>query len=149
MLGIARVQLERMLHKYRELARLRAAHAAGSPPPDKAFFVGFAAEFPGALRELDRLPPHALEARLRELEHQLCREPERAVFIDNEPWLVVSLSYHATLAAPGRWPSDYVAVIAPLARSGGGRRRVTAAFTAIAAQQRLRPEEVRALLFPW
>lgn len=149
MLAVARVSLVRLLHKHRELVRLRAAYAAGEPPPDKAFFVSFVAEFPGALRELDRLPAPVLEARLHALEHALSTEPDREEFIDladeGGPWLVITLAYHATLAAPGTWPAGYAA---PLVASGGKQRRVAATIAAIATQHGLTTDDVRALLFP-
>jgi hypothetical protein len=57
--------MERLLHKYLEIARLRRNVSA--EPPTQAMRA-LAAEFPGALRELDQVPQAVLEARIAELE---------------------------------------------------------------------------------
>jgi hypothetical protein len=63
-----------LLAKYEEIARLRQAVAAGGTPADEANALrALAARFPGALRELDVLPPEELAAILQAL-----REPAPA-----------------------------------------------------------------------
>jgi hypothetical protein len=49
-----------MLEKYRQIAFLRAAEAAGTLPDPAPVARALATRFPGALRELDRLPPREL-----------------------------------------------------------------------------------------
>ncbi|GAB4217022.1 MAG: hypothetical protein OHK0013_44160 [Sandaracinaceae bacterium] len=55
----------RLRAKYVEILALRDAHARGEDPPDlRARLRALAAAFPGALRELDRLPRETIMARL-------------------------------------------------------------------------------------
>jgi hypothetical protein len=46
--------LAALARKYRALEALREAHARGEPGPGRAALAALAAEFPGALRELDQ-----------------------------------------------------------------------------------------------
>ena len=56
--------MHRMIFKYEEMLRLRLAIGTESPIED---LRRLSAEFPGALRELDRLPVLEIERRLSEL----------------------------------------------------------------------------------
>lgn len=100
-------EIARLLAKYEEMRRLRLAHlAAAKAEPDEAepdprpAMIALAAEFPGALRELDRLPLGAIEARLAALAK--ARDDRRAV----APWMTAQSVHHrfarAALAAK-RW----------------------------------------------
>lgn len=58
-----------MIFKYEEILRLRRAHqaAAGAETTPRDALRALSHEFPGSLRELDRLPLEEIEARLRAL----------------------------------------------------------------------------------
>jgi len=94
-------RLERLAHKYRTLAALRARRealqAAGADCFDEAegaqrrrAFRRIARQFPGALRELDTTPAAALAARLDDVERALAGGPVA-------PWIPVVIDYHLTL----------------------------------------------------
>jgi hypothetical protein len=110
------------------MRRLRDDAARGLPP-DRADLQALAAEFPGALRELDDTPPEALEARATELEgdHPL------------PLWARVTWLYHAALRRDLE------------ATRRGDRPRgglVERAVSAVAATLGLEPREVEALALP-
>ena len=74
----ARAELGELSAKYRVMRRLRAAqasdHDAGKEHhPDREELKAFAARWPGALSEIDRLPMDALDARLAEVDALLAR----------------------------------------------------------------------------
>jgi len=60
-----------LARKYRTLLALRTT-------PDRSALAGLAAEFPGALRELDELPAGELERRIAELDAAAPLRPELA-----------------------------------------------------------------------
>jgi len=84
--------IARLLHKYDTLAALRASRARGEPLPEKAVFKALAAEHPGALHELDRLPLLEIDAR---------RDALRAALStgDVAPWMTAMACYHALYRA--------------------------------------------------
>lgn len=84
--------LARLLHKYETLVELRRARARGEPIPEKAVFKRLAAEFPGALYELDRAPMEDLDARREALAATLAGAPEA-------PWMRPMAAYHALYRA--------------------------------------------------
>ncbi|HKP61218.1 MAG TPA: hypothetical protein VJV78_31025 [Polyangiales bacterium] len=105
--------LSGLLDKYTRLLRLRSVPDA-LPPRDE--LRSLARQFPGSLRELDRLPLPLIEARLRELEQVLAegREPTQ--------WMRLQVSYHGFMRATLRikrwsraWPEEQEAAQAELA----------------------------------
>lgn len=90
MLACGPEEIAALTEKYRLLLDLRRAHERGEPTPGRALFQGLAARFPGALRELDRMPMATLERRLAELAAigEGAAPPE---------WMVACASYHALL----------------------------------------------------
>lgn len=85
-------QLDRLRFKYREIADLRDAHIGGSAEDPRPRMRALAAEFPGALRELDQLRRESIAERIDALESVLTgREDPRT-------WMVALIHYHRTLA---------------------------------------------------
>lgn len=82
----ARVTRDDLLRKYRALQALRATADA----PDVAALRALAAEFPGALRELDAMPAAELDARAVALEG--C-----ASLDDAPPWAAPVAGYHGLM----------------------------------------------------
>lgn len=106
--------LSGLLDKYRRLLRLRT-YPAAMPPRDELRAISSA--YPGALRELDRLPLGAIESRLSELERTLARGGPP------ELWMRLQISYHGYMRAAlrikrwsQRWPDDAVSAGLELAR---------------------------------
>ena len=64
--------LARLREKYLRMKALRAA----TGEPDRAVLQALAREFPGALAEIDRIPPEVLEARLATLDRLIKRDGE-------------------------------------------------------------------------
>ncbi|MBN8610967.1 MAG: hypothetical protein J0L92_10310 [Deltaproteobacteria bacterium] len=99
--------VSRLTHKYTEILTLRDAHARGEDPPDvRQRLRALAARFPGALRELDRLPREAIVEKLA----QLARAEGAASLA---PWMIAIDRYHRWLrvglrrrSALGPPPSD-------------------------------------------
>jgi hypothetical protein len=96
--------LSGLLDKYRRLHRLRTEPAVLAPREE---LRRLARRWPGSLRELDRLPLEALEARVGALEAVL--EGGREV----EGWMRLQVSYHGFMRAALRvkrwsrdWPED-------------------------------------------
>ena len=85
--------LDALRCKYQTLLELRVRHAQDASIAPRAELARLAAEFPGALRELDRLPLAKLEARLFALERVLAAgaEPER--------WMALQCAYHGFMRA--------------------------------------------------
>lgn len=84
---------EMLRAKYRELRRLRdedAAERASDPKPEMA---KLAARFPGALRQIDRLPRSVIEARLAELDACIARGAPAP------RWACLEVAYHGRLRA--------------------------------------------------
>src|SRR5207247_10318472 len=80
--------LEALADKYRRIAALRQAKSAGQPDPPRRWFAGFAAQFPGVLRELDTLTLDDIAPRERDL-RAACERPETA-----EAWMRWVSAYH-------------------------------------------------------
>ena len=86
-------EIARLLHKYEVLASLRAARARGEPIPERAVFKALAAELPGALYELDRLPIEDIESRRAALADVASGAAPVA------PWMTAMATYHALYRA--------------------------------------------------
>lgn len=71
MSGADRDALRSLREKYLALERLRQADADGGGGDPRAEMAALAARFPGALRELDRLPLDEIDARLDTLGHAI------------------------------------------------------------------------------
>lgn len=80
--------LRKLVVKYTEIRRLRilALEAPGTDPREE--MATLAAQFPGALREIDELPLEEIDARLASLARAL--EDSAAV----EPWMSAVMSFH-------------------------------------------------------
>ncbi len=104
-----RQQLERLAHKYRTLAALRArreelegsGRAGFSPeelPARREAFRLIAGEFPGALRELDTTTGEKLRARADAVEAELAAlAADPTLSAPAAAWIRVVVDYHATL----------------------------------------------------
>lgn len=106
--------LSGLLDKYRRLLHLRSCPEAAPP---RAELRALALAYPGALRELDRLPLGAIESRLSELERTCARGAPP------ELWMRLQISYHGYMRAALRikrwsrqWPDDAVTAALELAR---------------------------------
>lgn len=89
---VERAELHRLAGKYRQLAALWRANLLDNSPAARAAFRPIADEFPGALRELQRVPLEELERRAEALER--AAEAGRA-----EPWMEWMHSYHQLMRA--------------------------------------------------
>lgn len=76
--------------KYAQLEALRRARERGEPIPERAVFKALAERFPGALRELDKLPMEALEKRREQLALALSGGLV-------ERWMVWMVAYHVLM----------------------------------------------------
>lgn len=85
-------ELYALARKYRMLLDLRRAHERTGQVADRSYLQALAIAFPGALRELDRLPLEEIEARAIALE----RAAESGA---PEPWMQWLVAYHALLRA--------------------------------------------------
>lgn len=81
-----------LARKYRTLLALRADHDRDGAVAAPARLRALAAEFPGALRELDALPAAEMEARAGALE-------AAAAGGVVEPWMTAMAGYHALMRA--------------------------------------------------
>lgn len=83
-------RIRALLGKYQAMRALRIAEHATAP---RAELLALASAFPGALRELDRLPLEQIEARMRALEHVLAtgRAPDA--------WMELQSAYHGFMRA--------------------------------------------------
>jgi hypothetical protein len=130
----------RLRSKYVELLGLRDAHARGEEPPDlRARLRALAAAYPGALRELDRLPRAAIVARLAELEGCSAGAPLAPWMLACDRvhhWLRVGLAMRAGGAGDER-----------LRRPPGGRL-VPVVLALVADELGLTPGEVASLVLP-
>ncbi len=84
--------LSQLARKYRALAELRRARAAGEAIPAKEVFRALAGEFPGALNELDNLPFDEIERRHDALARALAGGAE-------ERWMAWIHGYHTLMRA--------------------------------------------------
>ncbi|EYF04681.1 hypothetical protein [Chondromyces apiculatus] len=82
----------RLAEKYRQLGALRRARALGEPVPERQVFRALAAEFPGALHELDNLPLDEIDARRAALDAAVAGGPAA-------PWMEPMAAYHALMRA--------------------------------------------------
>ena len=84
--------------KYLRLRALREEHArarrepTNAEPDPRAAMTRLAADFPGALREIDRLPAHVIDARIAELEAVMEGAPVA-------PWVQAHLHIHSRARA--------------------------------------------------
>ncbi len=118
--------IARIARKYRALVALREAHARGEGVAARPTLRALAAEFPSALREIDRLPMDLLRARARGTE-AAARDPARV-----EPWMEWMAAWHALMAATlatrralprgARPPEERVARLAEAATERAGLR---------------------------
>jgi hypothetical protein len=123
----AGVVVSRLTDKYAEILALRDAHARGEDPPDlRERLRALASRYPGALRELDRLPREVIVQRL-------------AALAENElaPWMVAMDRYH-------RWLRVALRRSRAVPRVGG--RAVPAVVDRVAAELGLTPSEVEDLI---
>jgi hypothetical protein len=127
------------------MRELRAAGAGGEDAAARAALRAFAAEWPGALKELDTLPTAEIERRVR-----ACRDGS------DEPWLAWMARYHALMRAAlairrGEPPREDDAVDDELARAvtrpRHGRINV-AVFAALAREFDRDAKEIWDALFP-
>jgi hypothetical protein len=79
--------------KYQTIRELRLQADADATIAPRAELAALAHAFPGALRELDRLPMASLEARLCALDLALCDAAEP------EPWMWLQSGYHGFMRA--------------------------------------------------
>jgi hypothetical protein len=93
-----------LVNKYERMLRLRTEPTEAPPTAE---LRSLARQFPGSLRELDRLPLETLRARLRALEAVVSAEAPL------EPWMQMQVSYHGYMRATLRikrwsrhWPSE-------------------------------------------
>lgn len=126
--------LRALRDKYATLAEMRRSDARGEPHRPDAFYRALAARFPGALKELDRLPLEEIDRRVSGLARAL---DGGAV----EPWMTAITAYHAKLRE----------LLAAKRRGepvcGGERCSIVALATARAAEASgLGAPEVRTLL---
>jgi hypothetical protein len=84
--------LRALARKYHVMGTLRAAGAGDETPDERAALRQIAAEFPGALRELDTLPTDVIAAR----EHALEAAATSGIV---EPWMSWMHGYHALMRA--------------------------------------------------
>jgi len=83
--------VERLLVKTQAMARLRDAHAGGEEPSDlKAQLRALSREFPGVLRELDRMPREEITRRAAGLIRVLAGDAP-------EPWMLAAHRTHTLL----------------------------------------------------
>src|SRR4051812_21735952 len=82
-----------LFHKYGSIARLRASAAAQSEAEARSDMLALATRFPGALRELDRVPELLLQERLSAL-HQVVER-----LVPPARWMLLQASYHGYMRA--------------------------------------------------
>lgn len=138
-----------LLGKYQTMHALRVAQHAESP---RAELAALAAAFPGALRELDRLPLSKIEARMQALEHVLATGAEPAA------WMQLQSAYHGfmraalriralLLARPHAELADAQALLASIGYTPDPGEPPAARFDGAALQVLAKPPNGR--LNPW
>ena len=133
----------RLAWKYETLLTLRRERIEGKPIPARPFFRALCAEFPGALKELDRLPQAVLEQRQRELMAALGEHHGSATRVAVPLWAGVTVAYHRSLRGGlASVPNESRERRAP-------GRRVARAVEHVAYTLELDKELVQQLLFPW
>jgi hypothetical protein len=127
--------IDRLVEKYRVLASLRARREEFEAVGRSGFsgeelgarrdaFRRLAAEFPGALRELDSCDASVLRARLRDaLEERDRIAADPSIVAPSRRWIAIAIDYHATLR-------ELLAVKLWLARTVGKDGDVTDAVAA-------------------
>lgn len=85
--------LDDVARKYRAMVRLRTIHARTGSVAPREELRALAAEFPGALKELDRLPMSTLVERA-DATTEASRDPAKIA-----PWMRWITAYHALMAA--------------------------------------------------
>ncbi len=83
-------EIAALSEKYRLLVELRRARERGEPLPPRAVLRDLAWRFPGALRELDRMPMATIERRIAELADASRGGATRE-------WMAAHASYHELL----------------------------------------------------
>jgi hypothetical protein len=144
-----------LLEKYLEMRELRRLDAAGKLADPKPRMRALAKRFPGALREIDELPPEIIQKRIDALEKE--GEPER--------WMIAMARFHEAMrdvlaikrvigrrkptpalrraarrACSGDWDLDRVA------RPPGGRL-TDVVFEHVAEEMGITPRAARELVF--
>jgi len=148
--------LHALLNKYQTLRALRfssgAESADSSVPKPRARLAALAAQFPGALRELDRLPMAIISARIAELEQAVSGASEVRA------WMPLQIGYHgfmravlrirrSLLAQPSRDLSDPLACLAALLYQPALDEPAASRFDSAALHTILKPPAGR--LNPW
>ncbi len=133
-----------LLEKYVELLALRRVRRdAPEAPPPLPRLRALAARFPGALRELERLPMDLLEERARELEGVV------AGLVEEPRWARAQRLYHAgltrALAARAAGPQGRTREPGSMSRPGLTARVVEV----VALELGVTSARCRSLLFPW
>ena len=82
--------LEALRGKYVEMLRLRDLDAQGDPGDPRPAMRALAAQFPGALREIDELPRATILERIAAIDRALASGRV-------EPWMIALSRYHASL----------------------------------------------------
>lgn len=125
------------------MAALRASGAGDGDAEARAVLRAFAAEWPGALKELDTLPTDEIERRV-----QACRAGA------DEPWMAWMARYHALVRAAlalrrGERPDDEVddAFVRAVQKPRHGRINVIV-FAELAREFTRDPKEIWDALFP-
>jgi hypothetical protein len=127
------------------MAELRAAGAGDETPEERARLKSLAAEFPGALRELDTLASDEIERRARALEDAAAGGPV-------EPWMAWMNGYHRLLrdalqVRRGR-PSQIDERFAQAVRYPPNGRIMSAVFARLGEQFGHSPKALWDALFP-
>lgn len=119
--------------KYERMLALRHRLGRGAPSPEnRALMRTLAADFPGALRELDRLPTEEIERRLA-----IAREVVVGERDDAPAWLLWTARYHARMREALR---D--------AGAGTSGRRNVRVFAELAAELGVPSDQIWQTLFP-
>lgn len=131
-------ELLRLAAKYQTLGDLRRARARGEPIPDRQVFRALAAEFPGALHELDHLP-------LAEIDRRAVALAAAAGGAAPAGWMGWMWSYHALLRA-----ALYVKIRVARARPAPGEEEAAALAAGAAAHAGIAVDAgfVRAVVAP-
>ena len=135
--------VSRLAWKYETLLTLRRERNDGKPIPARTFFRALCAEFPGALKELDRMPPSLLERRHQELMAALGEHRGTATRVAVPLWAGVAAAYHRSLGG------SLSSVPDELRERRAPGRRVARAIEHVAHTLELDKDLVQRLLFPW
>lgn len=164
---VTRSDLIALARKYRTLAELRRSRHLATALEARGPLSALAAEFPGALRELDALPLEQIEERLDALERAVSGAPRAA-------WMEWMAAYHQAMRAAlyvkrrlGRVhevvPSEALGLAVEAARDSGfvcdiefvqavarppGGRLNTIVFARLERSFQLAPGELGRALFP-